>query len=259
MSFIDRYEAQLVSAAHARRQRMPRHRRVTLLVALGVSITAPALAATGIWRPQIGDAEHGSPSITAEAPPASALDHYAVLKRPETAKDRGALTQGALRLIGPGVTGVRTGYIRLLRDEHAGGAVVLIPVAGFRGPFPTALTQPDETQTAGVDGLCLFVADPTGGGASGCRSLDELLNGVGRLPQVAGSRMYGLVPDGVARVEVTLAEGPALSANVRNNLFVIDLSAQHFAPPARPARAREVRWLDSSGALIERIEPPTGP
>jgi hypothetical protein len=257
MSFIERYEAQLVAAGDARRPRRAPTRAIAVVAAIGVLAAGPALAATGVWRPQIGDRDDGSPTISADQPPTAQVERYGVLARPQTDEDRGEATRAALRLIGAGVEGVRTGSIRLLRDSSHGGPAVLIPVSGYHGPFPTALRQDGDDSPRKTDGLCLFVADPSGvGGASACHTPEELLSGAGRLPAMVGNRLYGLAPDGVARVEVDLGDGRTVSAAVEDNLFITAVTHQGIGvdTPGAPTPLA-VRWIAADGRVLQRITP----
>ncbi|HXR13437.1 MAG TPA: hypothetical protein VN740_02175, partial [Solirubrobacteraceae bacterium] len=113
----------------------PRQRRwpwLTRPVAVALALTAfagTAFAAVAIWTPLLGTPQYGyNPGAAASAPPEAQLDALAVLRRPQTDADRGALSQAALTYINNYTSGVRTAYVRLLATAGS-EAFVLVPVA----------------------------------------------------------------------------------------------------------------------------------
>jgi hypothetical protein len=228
--FRDRFELQLIEAmgrGHvelpAPRRRRP-SRRGLISVAVAFAAAATTLAATHPWSPAVGTKRFHEPpvSISRSAPPARELALLGVLRRPQTAADRGPATRTALRFVGPkGNRGVRLDYVRAL----GGGAATLIPVRTAR------LTTP-----AVPDALCVFYADPAAsGGARFCWSLGDLV--AGRARGEIGTHLFGLVPDVVATVKVTFDDGTTASVPAADNFF--DLSA--------PRPVRKIAWLDALG------------
>lgn len=133
------------------------------------STTRPAAAsspAAGVWRTQVGDARRGRAAISASPVPVAQRDHLAVLRRPQTAVDRGPEVRRLLRMVGPNYTGVRTGSVRLLapaRRDGTMGAQVLIPVERANGV---------------KDALCVYTADIESDGVSAdCKTMRQVLTG----------------------------------------------------------------------------------
>lgn len=121
--------------------------------------TGSALAATGIWRRQVGDEHRGKPTISASSVPAAQAAHFGILRREPNAADHGEKVRYALRYLdGRSFRGVRTDAVRLL--SAAGSGYVLVP----------------STRAAGKDdALCLFAIDPADGGGLSCWTTAEIL------------------------------------------------------------------------------------
>jgi hypothetical protein len=253
--FVTEYGEQLRQAGwrrlHARRH-LPRFaggwptRRVAVaLVALLVA--APAVAATQAWRPLLGDGSARAPKATDAPAAASQRALLSVLRRPQRAADRGAQTTYALKFLGSSVANVRTTEIRLLHVEPDGRGIVLIPVGRY-GLAPAGLPAAMRRhwhRPAGRDGLCLFAADqdhgkPAGGGF-GCYGTRQLLDG--QATAGLGHRVYGLVPDGVDRIAVTLAGRATLMVNVAQNFFIYGGSLGRGT----------IRWLDHDGKVLRTL------
>jgi hypothetical protein len=99
-----------------------------------------------------------------------------------------------------------------------------------------------------ADGLCLFYADPNGdGGARDCWSIADVR--VGRATGELGRHIYGLVPDGVARVRLTYSDGRSQAAGVIDNFFDIAAPADSADPEGDrvPARVASTIWLNEMG------------
>jgi hypothetical protein len=245
---LERFETQLLAARPRRRRPARRSAVVVGLVALAVA--APTLAATQPWKPLLGDERRGTPSASGDQPPAGQLAGMGVLRRPQTAADRGALAQTALRLSDDNVDGVRTAAVRLLASPATDA--VLIPVRRFnlngsRFIAPDAPEELKQRMAPKTDGLCLFAPDPSGdGGGYGCSTWEEVEAGL--LPSSIGPVVYGLVPDGVARVRIDLEGGRQLELGVRDNFYA-----------GRSATARgplTTAWIDEDGAVLKTLRPP---
>jgi len=124
---------------------------------------------------------------------------------------------------------------------------VLIPVGRY-GLAPAgvpASMQERLRRRAGSDGLCLFAADQAhgrpAGGAFGCYSTQQLLHG--RAIAGLGRRVYGLVPDGVDKIKITLADNTTSTVNVQQNFFIYSGSLGRG----------EIRWLNKHGAVLRTI------
>lgn len=224
-------------------------RRLGLLAVLGVLVTGSAVAATGPWRPQLGDDHRGRPRVATTTAPAAQLRALGVLRRPQADADRSAPVRRALRLLAAREdVGVRVDGVRLLAATPT-AASVLVPLerSGTHDPG-----YPDSTVT---DALCVVRVFPGGGGGEVCRSTADLRTG--RLRTAA----WGLVPDGVARVEVTTRTGRVLGAPVRDNFYALPLDLDgtmrsddpDFAAEMAAFRSvlgRPVRWYGPDGHRV---------
>ena len=253
--FRGRFGAQLSAAAAelaaarrplavARRRRLP---WLTRPVAVGLALTAfagSAFAAVAIWTPLLGNPQYGyNPGVATTAPPADQLAALAVLRRPQTDADRGALSAAALTYINDYTTGVRTAYVRLLATVGT-EAFVLVPVAERRSSASTGGAPSESAPLANA--LCLYVSDtsPTAharrvlvarAGARRGRAWATLRRTV--LRPRAGRRVTG--------VTVTAVGGPhRVSRPITNNLFVLTLSPSD-APPIGSALGHASPAADS--------------
>ncbi len=251
-----------------------RHARfAALAVAAILAIAGAAVAATAIWQPQLGDDRRGHPTASGSAPPADQLEHLGVLRRDQTDADRGAQSRYALSFQDPSLKGIRTAYVRLLGTRPDGRGYVLIPVASWQGIR---------------DALCLWDQDVEGGGQS-CFSTEQIRDGratmlaiaippelrrprhpikIGAdgLPKnvppppmpVGGVRYSGLVPDGVASVELRNAYGAA-RARVHDNFFASGVAFNPADPNRRvqPGDTPAIRWLDADGNDVTPASMPT--
>lgn len=259
-----------------RRRRRTRSRRIGLLAVGGVVLSGSAIAATGGWHPVLGSAAHRPRPLAARTGvPADQLAALAILRRPQTAADRGPLVRSALQvLVGQVITGIHTDAIRVIfRDPQEFS--VLIP-AESSGPhikghpsfvqhnvlclmsssFQKAQTL---TTTSGGKPKTLFHS-PAGYGNWGgtCGGLGRLRttgietgtnpDGGGLVltghPERVANRRITLVPDGVARVKVRLRGGKSVIVPVRDNVYeymIHGISAY-----------LGTTWYDAHGHRIER-------
>jgi hypothetical protein len=194
---------------HAVRFRKP----IAVGIAL-LTVGGAGAAASSLWLSPAGNPLYGfNPGLTQSAPPAAQLAALSVLRRAQTAGDRGPGVQTALTDVNNFTTGIRSNYVRVLATT-SGGPVVLVPVQTRNA----AATQP-----AIQDALCVYY--PASGGAVlqnhiDCWSTAQLLAG-----QAFGglaSHEFGLVPDGVSSVSVSLGS-VAKSVSVSGNFFDVSL------------------------------------
>jgi hypothetical protein len=264
--FISDYGEQLRQAGWRRldgRRRWPRVLRLTrptrrVAVALiALAVAAPAVAATVAWRPLLGDGRSEGPSASTAPAAENQRALLAVLRRPQQEADRGAQSRYALSFLGSSVADVRTTEIRLLHVEPDGRGIVLIPVGRYGILPPDAPAMMREHRPSGSDGLCLFAADQDhghlAGGGFGCYGTRELLDN--KAAAGLGHRVYGLVPDGVARIQVVGRDGATLTADVNDNFYIYSGSLG----------GGELRWLDARGDVIKAfpgapdLAPPDAP
>jgi hypothetical protein len=245
-SFFDQLDKQLREIANrkpgpaARSRRAPRHTRKLSVILLAVlAVSGTALAATGLWRPILGEPRFGPPpTITSSAPPRSQLELLGVLRRPQTRADRGAATLEELQYLSRTASGVRTGYIRLLSDHTGLGAAVLVPAARYS---LSADEAPPSVVTSAPrkNALCLVVGDRDGqGSAKGCFTTDDVRDGAATLS--LGRYLFGLVPDGVRTVTVTFGDKRTATSPASSNLFEIPMPAG--------ALPQYMTWTTTTGA-----------
>lgn len=246
-SYLDALRAQLVSASdRLTEEAPPAHRparrgwrRSPRVLAVGIAAlatSATALAATAPWRPLFGEPGSPQPTIAADAPPQDQTTTLGVLRRAQTDADRGAATQRALRFFGTSTEGVHTDYIRRLPQGQGRLAAVLLPARSWH------VAQLDKTDVA-----CLFVAeaDQAQGGAKACYTTDEIQRGFadGSLGHVA----FGLVPDGVAQVELRYRTQNA-RATVEDNFYELQAPERTVdGGGSTPDRLEGRVWLDAKG------------
>jgi hypothetical protein len=208
---------------------------LTRPIAVGLALAAvggTALAAVAIWTPLLGNQQYGyNPGASTSAPPQDELNALAVLRRPQTDADRGALTQAALTYINDYTTGVRTAYVRLLATVD-GEAYVLVPVEqrDSSGASIRATSAP-----AVPDALCLYAINSTGPAdiGGGCWSLAEVVGG--QAADVLAGQLVGLAPDGAVTATAAFAGAPSQSAPVDQNFFDIPLPSGSVPPPFNPS------------------------
>jgi hypothetical protein len=217
----------------------PRRRRrlpwLTRPIAVALALAAAggtAFAAVAIWTPLLGNQQYGyNPGASTSAPPQDELNALAVLRRPQTDADRGALTQAALTYINDYTTGVRTAYVRLLATV-GGVAYVLVPVEqrDSSGASAGAVT------TAAVpNALCLYAISSVGPAeiVGGCWSLAEVVSG--HAVDVLAGQFVGLAPDGATTATAAFVGAPSQSAPIDQDFFDIPLPSGSIPPPFDPS------------------------
>jgi hypothetical protein len=262
--YLDTLERGFVDASRrlAARKRRIRRRRGACAAAIVVLIGAPALAATGMWRPKLGNDRIEGATITGQSPPEAQLELLGVLRREQNSRDRGVRTREALTMVGQGVAGVRTNSIRLLAQTSQDRGIVLIPVARFHlnGPkWPADTPASVRARFAPArDGLCVWALDSDhgkpGGAGAACYSTQDVEQG--RAWGSLGHRAAWLVPDGVATLKTEYDQGRTVTAAVHDNLAL-------YTEPRERHRWVRTTWLDAGGRVVKTIPgtpaPPTGP
>ena len=250
--FLDRLTDQFVVAERSltlaaappprRRARRWRTRKTAMLALATFAVAVPALAATQPWQPILGrPALHDTPTgISASAPPADQLALLGVLRRPQDAQDRSPAVQAMLSSVGIEFQGVRTDTVRLLTSA-SGHSAVLVSAERIVDPG----TNTVETNNP----LCLVT------GQSGtCSETQGLVDG--HFLGLDGDYIYGLVPDGVAKVVLRYPDGQTLSTSVQDNFFWINGTPTTTRtipnrPPLSMAQApTAVQWLDANGTVV---------
>lgn len=243
MSYVDDLKHELVAASERltgqptaalpRRRRAPFSSRALGIAVVGLAVSATAIAATSAWQPLFGAPGDPQPRVAQTAPSADLMALLGVLRRPQTAEDRGSSTRAALRFFGTLTQGIHTNYIRHLPAGEGGLQATLVPATSSR-----SIPGREADHVA-----CLFVAERTAdaGGAGSCYTSAQIQSGaaIGAL----GSVFYSLVPDGVARVVLRDDDG-AHSVEVHDNFY--EDGGSH--PGQRiPRRVRVIEWLDAEG------------
>lgn len=272
MNAVDAVEQQL---RHATRRRYRRHRSIgrrLTAAAVAVVVVAAVLViaarnderlpgderpatrhdarSSATWTPVLGDDHRGHATISRDPVPPDELAALAILRRPPTAADRSPQVRALLRFLGSDAgTGVRVDAIRLLA-RHGDRVTVLVPIKRYGKPYRGLL----RSTTVIVDALCVMSTLPDkvsgnpppgahlGGGVGGtCGILTDLVRrGIGW-----PGPPFGLVPDGVATVQLRVRGGKTVNAPVRNNVYDLTRQTNLFAiqPP---------RWLDKNGQRIHQ-------
>jgi hypothetical protein len=193
--------------------------------------------------------------------PADQLAALSILRRPQTAADRGPLVRQALRALDRDMmNGIHTAAIRVI-FQNPREIAILVPVEEHFAP----------TRHAGRDGLCLLSSSAASaqpakyrrGWGGTCGDLEMLrtsgigtgtspdpggalvINGLPRHPRI---RRVVLVPDGVARVTVRLRHGRSVTVPVHDNVY-------RYTTTASPAFMGTI-WLDAAGNRIDHHRTP---
>ena len=263
MSFLERYEQQLMQASaalgrapsatradseHRWSRRLPR-RGVTIGLAL-VAIAAPAVALVQPWDPPVGRGDQDTLTASGAEVDRSALDAYAILRRPQTERDR-RLAEPLLRQMGRPLDQVQLAGVRAIRPGLAVVPVNTIDVNGHLG--------------AGGPQICVLRTATTG-----CSPVARAVaNGVVTLTATTGYTRYeGVVPDGVARVQFMLEpSGETTTAAVKNNYVRLTIpwigaptmipapnrdgspSDEKMPGPPTPAPGT-LTWLDTANRIV---------
>jgi hypothetical protein len=202
-----RHTATPMTARRRRRRRLPvRSRRALLALAAALVLaTGAAIATRSRWLPSSSPPEAGrSPAVL---PSPAALRSFAILRRPLQAGDE-VPTRTQLTL-----SGASGANLLLARRAHAPGIVGAWVIPG-RGS------------------VCLGVEYARREGGAAC-AVDAraiagrlLMFSPWRSPagRVLGETLAGLVPDGVARVRLTLADGSTNTVAVHDNVYATRLT-----------------------------------
>jgi hypothetical protein len=260
--FLSRYAHQLALAERtlqAAPAPTPRHfrprRRGALLAFAALALSVPALAATSGWQPWAASQDATHPIIVRSSVPRDQRAILAVLRRPQTAADRSAAVASVLAVVGrdPFHLGLRPGSVRNLGPSPDGPrhAIVLASVTNqsvgtyhgitVHGPA-VCVWYPAGVTRWSVGGKCSSAYEIEGGLAGGMS-----------FSRRSGEHLWGLVPDGVASVTVTLRGGKQRTGRVRSNFYDIAVAASSELRRARgplfPENPRPT-FRDSEGMVI---------
>src|SRR5262245_45286988 len=177
--FLDRYgdQLRLARVREQRRSRGPRRAAIASLLILAVA--APAVAVVQPWNPELGHPMLDDQTTIDRSPvDRSATEVLAILRRPQTARDR-ELATPLLRYAVGRIDNVQVDSIRALGEHHA-----LVPHTGKRSGAM----------------LCIL-----GDGGASCSPVSDVA-GHGVIDVSHGpkfTRYAGVVPDGVTGVRLT--------------------------------------------------------
>jgi hypothetical protein len=232
--------------ADGEQRRIGRRRQIAVATVLGtIGVAGVATAAvTNFWQPAGPELGERTVQIERTSPPAAQLEMLGVLRRPAEPEDRGARSLAALRF---SPDRVRTNHVRLVATDDEAGGIAVVPIASssFKDRLPRTGVQ-TETRN---DPICLILPiDDSGGGT--CRTTAEIRAGLAILG--TPTRLYGLVPDGVASIDVTVpGETAPVRVGVHDNAFVAKINA---------TRQPQFRWYTSDGTQIDiPAAPPVDP
>lgn len=199
-----------------------------------LSIGGAATAGLALWNPILGHEDGNRPSISSSPVPVSQSATLGVLRREQTAADRGLMAQEALAAATRRYVGVRLSGVRVIVGDGAGTGLALVPVDRLR---PRSTAGPTVTD----DALCVFGRTAATDFELRCFSTTDVREG--RATGSVGARSWGLVPDGVAQISVPSAGSEPQVLPVRDNAFT---AATSTIDP----RDRSVTWLDDRGRTI---------
>lgn len=220
------------------RRRARRFRLGLMTSAAVVSVGGAAVAGTALWGPVLGFEDGNRPTVSPTPAPAAQQAVLGVLARDQTPADRGAVAREALATLSREYVGIRTASVRVLLQEAAGPALVLVPVARLEAVAP-------GTPPAAVDAACLYARAAPRSSAVSCFGTGEVA--AGRATGSVDDLVWGVVPDGVAAVAVSTRAGGTETRPVTANAF-------SFRTGAVDPDRRTVQWLDAQGGEVT----PTG-
>lgn len=224
-----------------------------LLGAGALLVGGTAIAASGPWSPQLGDAHRGHPTVATTPVPGDQTAAFAVLRRPQTDADRGPQVEALLKVLSKReLGGVHLDSVRLLAKRPE-GITVLVAVERI------GTDDPGYPPQRKYDQLCLYQTIDHGW-RRGRRVPRAVVGGsCGTVADIAAGRMLsgaqwdgrlsasGLLPDGVVRVEIPLTGGPTIRTRAANNTFHVDA-----AVPVGHYNRNNVRWYDADGRQVHR-------
>jgi hypothetical protein len=198
------------------------------LAAIGLALVVGALLVVGRSEPK------PAPRPAATPPPGSEAEARAllgVLRRPQTTGERRVAARHRM-------SSMEAATVRLVHGGSAGGRAFFYLTAGFP-------PRPGSTRSGPI-GVCLYRS--AGAFCTTARMLQH--------PSVLGSmgrrRLLGLVPDGVATVELGVG-AQSVGVPVHDNYWEADV------PPGEGARSINVIWKDSGGRTIPAPAPTAAP
>ncbi|WP_210491897.1 hypothetical protein [Patulibacter sp. SYSU D01012] len=215
----------------ARRFRLGLFTSVAVVGASGVAVGAGAL-----WGPILGHEDGNRPTSSATPAPSAQVQLLSVLRRPQTAADRGPDARAVLRAATARYGGLRTDTVRRVGTLPDGRSIVLLSVERLA-------PRVDAAPQAQRDALCLYLVRRTTVSQSNCVSVGAVEQG--RASLITADAAAAVVPDGVSAVRIQLRSGGTRDVPVKDNAFVADTSD---LAPASPV----ARWLGADGRVLPK-------
>jgi hypothetical protein len=206
------------------------------------------------------------PRLVHTRPPAAARKQLAVLRRPQRPSDLLPRFHGQTALLTLFASTIEVDAVRRLGPVPGGGTLYLVPLTMRPfvhpvGPGCLRTLTPDARlferrraaqERAFTRGLrfaeLVFRNGPRGpsaGGGAGGR-LDDILHHPLRAASF-GNVVYDLVPDRVARVALTFADGTRRTVAAHDNYWAVSVPVH-----GRPPRLTGIAWLAADGTVIRR-------
>jgi hypothetical protein len=214
-------------------------------------VTGTALATVGPWHPSLGNDRGGHPTTSATRLPTAATSTLAILRRQQSAADRGRDVTATLRIVGPQFHGVNVDDVRRLAPgDPARGNLAAILVTAQR-----LADDEDAGPHAAQAGELICMLYPTSqhlGANITCTPAHEIATGKASGNTGIGGpdpRVYGLVPDGVTSVRLQIEGGFTTTVPVHDNFYVAHADGAHQPLAGRTTAT----WLDSAGNIVRPL------
>ena len=261
------------SADRPRRKR--KRARLTAIAIAVLAVASPAVAAvSGVWDLFAGTTgPNPAPSTTPGAPDSATLSLLGVLRRPTSDADVSPRALAAARSLGGNLAGdLALRYERRLPDAGTDEAY-LVPVgrfgetSGSSGPAPQQVivqcggctgdpetgAPPRPAELPANPGACVVLVRAGHERSVGCATASAIKRAGLRV--VDGDILVGVVPDGVAEVEVTDGAGTTRRSRVSGNAVSFAGMASADGPSELAALPKTVRWIRSDGTVVSVAVP----
>jgi hypothetical protein len=223
------------------RRRTQRFRLGLMTSAAVVTLGGGAVASQSLWAPLLGW-EDGNRATVSQEPVPSAQEHLlGVLRRTQTAADRGAAAQAALERLSAKYVGVKVSDVRVV-SATGSATSVLVPVSTVRASNVAAA---GKTSTR-YEAVCLYIAYGRSRNYGDQRCYSTTAISRGRAILISDDDVRGIVPDGVLTVRATPPAGRPYEAPVRDNVFSL--------PIAKAAGSVQLSWRDAQGAAVPNAD-----
>jgi hypothetical protein len=241
--------------------------RVAAAALTCLALGGTAMAATGVWDPDIGSHAPYSPPprISTTPVPAAITAELGVLRREPEALDRGSGVEATLSTLGNYfVQDVRPESVRYLGANERGEATI---VFSAEDSVWSKVSQSHQS-VEGVDGEPICIGGPSkrvdGEASAICWDLNQIISGEA-LSAIQESHLSygketlgsgwaeGLVPDGVTSVTATMADGAKRQVPVHDNYFRFEWAPSEADPTLTSILDQsQITWHDATGAVVTK-------